>query len=64
MKNEIVLDEKILVRVQQTLNDSKEHLQFLAKFSPEIRDNLESISQTMECVIDILEQNRIFSNTH
>ena len=62
MTNErFTLNAKVLNQLQETLLISKKHVEFLAANSPEIRTNLQSIAETLETVVSVLE-NQIYFN--
>lgn len=56
MENErFTLNEKVLNAMQEMLLHTKEHVEFLATGSPEIRASLESIAESLQTGCDILE---------
>lgn len=62
MTNErFTLNAKVLNQLQETLLTSKKHVEFLAANAPEIRTNLQSIAETLEMVVSVLE-NQIYFN--
>lgn len=62
MANErFTLNAKVLNQLQETLLTSKKHVEFLAANAPEIRTNLQSIAETLETVVSVLE-NQIYFN--
>lgn len=62
MTNErFTLNVKVLNQLQETLLTSKKHVEFLAANAPEIRTNLQSIAETLETVVSVLE-NQIYFN--
>lgn len=62
MTNErFTLNAKVLNHLQETLLTSKKHVEFLAANAPEIRTNLQSIAETLETVVSVLE-NQIYFN--
>ena len=62
MTNErFALNAKVLNQLQETLLTSKKHVEFLAANAPEIRTNLQSIAETLETVVSVLE-NQIYFN--
>lgn len=62
MTNErFTLNAKVLNQLQETLLTSKKHVEFLAANAPEIRTNLQSIAETLETVVRVLE-NQIYFN--
>lgn len=54
-------NQKVLNALQEMLLQSKKHIDFLAAGSPDIRTNLESIAETLETVVSVLE-NQIYFN--
>jgi hypothetical protein len=62
MTNErFTLNAKLLNQLQETLLTSKKHVEFLEANEPEIRTNLQSIAETLETVVSVLE-NQIYFN--
>lgn len=62
MTNErFALNAKVLNQLQETLLTSKKHVEFLAANAPEIRTNLQSIAETLDTVVSVLE-NQIYFN--
>lgn len=62
MTNErFALNAKVLNQLQETLLTSKKHVEFLAANAPEIRTNLQSIAETLETVVSVVE-NQIYFN--
>lgn len=62
MTNErFTLNAKVLNQLQETLLASKKHVEFLEANAPEIRINLQSIAETLETVVSVLE-NQIYFN--
>ena len=62
MANErFTLNEKVLNAMQEMLLQTKEHVEFLATGSPEIRASLESISKSLQTGVDILENQIVFN---
>lgn len=51
-------NQKVLNALQEMLLQSKKHIDFLAANAPEIRANLESIAESLQTGVDILE-NRV-----
>lgn len=47
--------------LKEMLLQSKKHLEFLSKAHPEISSNLESIAESMQTGIDILEHQIVFN---
>lgn len=54
-------NQKVLNALQEMLLQTKKHVEFLAANAPEIRASLESIAESMQTGIDILE-NQIVLN--
>lgn len=62
MTNErFTLNAKLLNQLQETLLTSKKHVEFLEANAPEIRTNLQSIAETLDTVVSVLE-NQIYFN--
>lgn len=63
MTNErFALNAKVLNQLQETLlTCKKKHVEFLAANAPEIRTNLQSIAETLETAVSVLE-NQIYFN--
>ena len=62
MTNErFTLNAKVLNQLQETLLTSKKHVEFLAANAPEIRTNLQSIAETLETVVSVLENQIVFN---
>ena len=62
MTNErFTLNAKVLNQLQETLLTSKKHVEFLAANAPEIRTNLQSIAETLETVVSVLEKQIYFN---
>lgn len=62
MANErFTLNEKVLNAMQEMLLQTKEHVEFLATGSPEIRASLESIAESLQTGVDILENQIVFN---
>lgn len=55
------LNAKVLNQLQETLLTIKKHVEFLTANAPEIRTNLQSIAETLETVVSVLE-NQIYFN--
>lgn len=55
------LNAKLLNQLQETLLTSKKHVEFLAANAPEISTNLQSIAETLNTVVGVLE-NQIYFN--
>lgn len=57
MTNErFTLNAKVLNLLQETLLTSKKHVEFLSANAPEIRTNLQSIAETLEKAVSVLEK--------
>lgn len=54
-------NQKVLNALQEMLLQTKKHVEFLAAGSPEMRTNLESIAESMQTGIDILENQIVFN---
>ena len=62
MENErFTLNEKVLNALQEMLLTSKKHVEFLAANAPEIRTSLESIAESLQTGVDILENQIVFN---
>lgn len=62
MTNErFALNAKVLNQLQETLLTSKKHVEFWRLNEPEIRTNLQSIAETLDTVVSVLE-NQIYFN--
>ena len=62
MANErFTLNEKVLNAMQEMLLRAKEHVEFLATGSPEIRASLESIAKSLQTGCDVLENQIVFN---
>lgn len=57
-------NQKVLNALQEMLLQTKKHVEFLATNAPEIRASLESIAESLQTGVDILENQIVFnSNT-
>lgn len=54
-------NQKVLNALQEMLLRSKKHIDFLAANAPEIRANLESIAESLQTGVDILENQIVFN---
>lgn len=54
-------NQKVLNALQEMLLRTKEHVEFLASGSPEIRASLESIAENLQTGVDILENQIVFN---
>ena len=54
-------NQKVLNALQEMLLQSKKHIEFLAANAPEIRTSLESIAESLQTGIDILENQIVFN---
>lgn len=54
-------NQKVLNAMQEMLLHTKEHVEFLAAGSPEIRASLESIAESLQTGCDILENQIVFN---
>lgn len=57
----IYQNQKVLNALQELLLQTKEHVEFLASGSPEIRASLESIAKSLQTGVDILENQIVFN---
>lgn len=57
----ILENQKVLNALQEMLLHTKEHVEFLASVSPEIRASLESIAESLQTGVDILENQIVFN---
>ena len=57
----IFQNQKVLNALQEMLLQTKKHVEFLATNAPEIRASLESIAESMQTGIDILENQIVFN---
>lgn len=62
MTNErFTLNAQVLNALQDMLMQSKKHIEFLAANAPEIRTNLESIAESLQTGVGILENQIVFN---
>lgn len=54
-------NQKVLNVLQEMLLQSKKHIDFLAANAPEIRASLESIAESLQTGVDILENQIVFN---
>ena len=54
-------NQQVLNALQEMLLQTKEHVEFLAAGSPEMRANLESIAESLQTVAGILENQIVFN---
>ena len=54
-------NQEVLNAMQEMLLHTKEHVEFLASGSPEIRTSLESIAESLQTGVDILENQIVFN---
>ena len=54
-------NQKVLNALQEMLLRSKKHIDFLAANAPEMRTNLESIAESLQTGVDILENQIVFN---
>lgn len=54
-------NQKVLNALQELLLQTKKHVEFLAANEPEIRASLESISESLQTGVDILENQIVFN---
>lgn len=57
----ILENQKVLNAMQEMLLYTKEHVEFLAAGSPEIRASLESIAESLQTGVGILENQIVFN---
>lgn len=57
----ILENQKVLNAMQEMLLHTKEHVEFLASGSPEIRASLESIAKSLQTGVEILENQIVFN---
>lgn len=57
----IYQNQQVMNALKELLLQSKKHLEFLAAGSPDNRTNLESIAESMQTGIDILENQILFN---
>lgn len=57
----ILENQKVLNAMQEMLLHTKEHVEFLATGSPEIRASLESIAESLQTGVNILESQIVFN---
>lgn len=62
MKTDLIFqNQKVLNALQEMLLQSKKHLDFLAANAPEIRASLESIAESLQTGVGILENQIVFN---
>lgn len=54
-------NQKVLNALQEMLLQTKKHVEFLAANAPEIRTNLESVAESLQTGVDILENQIVFN---
>lgn len=54
-------NQKVLNALQEMLLQTKKHVDFLASNAPEIRTNLESIAESLQTGVGILENQIVFN---
>lgn len=57
----ILENQKVLNALQEMLLQTKKHVEFLAANAPEIRTNLESIAESLQTGVGILENQIVFN---
>lgn len=57
----IYQNQKVLNAFQEMLLYAKNHVEFLEAVSPEIRTNIESIAESLQTGVDILENQIVFN---
>lgn len=54
-------NQRVLNSLQEMLFQTKKHVEFLAANAPEIRTSLESIAESLQTGVDILENQIVFN---
>ena len=54
-------NQQVLNALQEMLLQSKKHIEFLAANAPEIRTNLESLAESLQTGVNILENQIVFN---
>lgn len=54
-------NQEVLNALQELLLQSKKHIEFLAANAPEIRTNLESIAESLQTGVGVLENQIVFN---
>nr|WP_303792424.1 hypothetical protein [Ruminococcus bromii] len=54
-------NQKVLNALQEMLLQTKKHVEFLAANAPEIRTNLESIAESLQTGVGVLENQIVFN---
>lgn len=54
-------NQKVLNALQEMLLQSKKHIEFLAEDAPEIRASLESIAESLQTGVGVLENQIVFN---
>lgn len=57
----ILENQKVLNAMQEMLLQSKKHIEFLAANAPEIRASLESIAESLQTGVGVLENQIVFN---
>ena len=57
----IYQNQQVMNALKEVLMQSKKHLEFLSQAHPELSSNLESIAESMQTGIDILENQILFN---
>ena len=57
----ILENQKVLNAMQNSVLQSKKHIEFLAANAPEIRTNLESVAETLQTLADMLKNQIAFN---
>lgn len=57
----IYQNQKVLNAMHNSVLQSKNHIEFLAAYAPEIRTNLESVAESMQTLADTLEYQIVFN---
>lgn len=58
---DLIYENQKLKALQEMLLQTKKHVEFLEACSPEIRTNLESIAESLQRGVDILENQIVFN---
>lgn len=61
MENLLYQNQQVLNALKEMLLQTKKHVEFLAASSPEIRTSLESIAESMQTGVCILENQIVFN---
>jgi len=58
----IYQNQKVLDAMQNLVLQSKKHIEVLEVYAPEIRSNLESVTESMQTLADMLEKQIVFNH--